>query len=264
MQILGALAPLMVEYLVDVLQFVDALVLVAEQVIEVPKIKIILEDIPSRLSCREKQLAEQLVEVPTVLSLALVEEAATLSSSRPAVQQPSMEAAVAFDTVEHVECHTRSGGWPLKTGPGSTRSYGGLRGFSDQAVVMAGLAVVVVGVSGIMQFKFQQSFEFTIVPQIQFIVRVLDIAVMPQRQVRTVPHCAGDRAALAGAVLGMVVDTPVVVQRQVPWQGTELKTVESATVADRGRGRRHPCCGAEEQIVEVRVHSTRAGSASQS
>ena len=42
--------------LVGVLQFVDALVPVAEQVIEVPKI--ILENIPSRLSCREPQLAE--------------------------------------------------------------------------------------------------------------------------------------------------------------------------------------------------------------
>ena len=38
-----------------------------------------------------------------------------------------------------------------------------------------------------MQLKFWQFFEFTIVHLIQFIVRMLDIAVVPQRQVRTVP-----------------------------------------------------------------------------
>ena len=42
---------------------------VAEQVVEAPKI--ILENIPSRRSAREPQLAEQLVDVPT-LSTALV------------------------------------------------------------------------------------------------------------------------------------------------------------------------------------------------
>ena len=60
---LDAPVPLMVEQLVDVLRFVDALVPVAEQVIEVPKI--ILENIPVPTLVREPQLAEQLVEVPT-------------------------------------------------------------------------------------------------------------------------------------------------------------------------------------------------------
>ena len=55
--------PLMVEQLVDVLWFVDALVPVSEQVIEVPKI--ILENIPPRRLVRDPQLAEQLVAVPT-------------------------------------------------------------------------------------------------------------------------------------------------------------------------------------------------------
>ena len=58
--------PLMVEQLVDVLQLLDALIPVAEQVIEVPKI--IIECIPPRTSAREPQLAEQLVEVPTIVS----------------------------------------------------------------------------------------------------------------------------------------------------------------------------------------------------
>ena len=53
----------MVEQLVDVLQFVDALVPVAEQV---PKI--ILENILVRTMVRQPQLAEQLVEVPTIVS----------------------------------------------------------------------------------------------------------------------------------------------------------------------------------------------------
>ena len=58
--------PLMVEQLVDVLQLFDALIPVTEQVIDVPKI--FIERIPPRTSVREPQLAEQLVEVPTVVS----------------------------------------------------------------------------------------------------------------------------------------------------------------------------------------------------
>ena len=58
--------PLMVEQLVDVLQLFDALIPVAEQVIDVPKI--FNERIPPRTSVREPQLAEQLVEVPMIVS----------------------------------------------------------------------------------------------------------------------------------------------------------------------------------------------------
>ena len=58
--------PLMVEQLVDVLRLLDALIPVAEQVIDVPKI--FVERIPSRTSVREPQLAELLVEVPTIIS----------------------------------------------------------------------------------------------------------------------------------------------------------------------------------------------------
>ena len=55
-----------VEQLPDVHHFfASRLPVVAEQVIDVPKI--ILENIPSRRLCREPQLAEQLIEVPTVL-----------------------------------------------------------------------------------------------------------------------------------------------------------------------------------------------------
>ena len=62
----------MLEQLPDVHRFfASCLPVVAEQVFDVPKI--ILENIPSRRFCREPQLAEQLVEVPTVLSLSFAE-----------------------------------------------------------------------------------------------------------------------------------------------------------------------------------------------
>ena len=57
----------MVEHLLDVLQFfATCLPVVAEQVIDVPKIS--FEGIPMRTPVREPQLAEQLVEVPTILN----------------------------------------------------------------------------------------------------------------------------------------------------------------------------------------------------
>ena len=60
--------PLMVEQFPEVLQlFATFLSVVAEQVIDVPKI--IFENIPTRIPLREPQLVEQLVEVPTVLFL---------------------------------------------------------------------------------------------------------------------------------------------------------------------------------------------------
>ena len=64
--LLDDLVPQTVEQLQDVLKFFDALIPVAEQVIDVPKF--FVERIPPRTSDREPQLAEQLVEVPTVIS----------------------------------------------------------------------------------------------------------------------------------------------------------------------------------------------------
>ena len=54
------------EQLSDVLQFFDALMPVPEQVIEVPKV--LPEDVPVRTAVRDSQLAEHLVEVPTIVS----------------------------------------------------------------------------------------------------------------------------------------------------------------------------------------------------
>ena len=64
--ILDVPVPLMGEQLVDVLRFFEALIPVAEQVIDVPKI--IIERIPPRTLVREPQLVEQLVDVPTIVS----------------------------------------------------------------------------------------------------------------------------------------------------------------------------------------------------
>ena len=58
--------PQMVEQLPDVMRFFDFLLPVPEQVIEVPKI--LLDDVPMRTAVRDTQLAEQLVEVPTIVS----------------------------------------------------------------------------------------------------------------------------------------------------------------------------------------------------
>ena len=64
--LLDDLVPQTVEQLVDVLRFFDTLCPVSEQVIEVPKI--LPEDVPMRRFCRDTQLVEQLVEVPTPVS----------------------------------------------------------------------------------------------------------------------------------------------------------------------------------------------------
>ena len=65
-QILDAPVPQTVKLLPDVLRFLDRLMTVPEQVIEVPKI--LPEDAPMRVVLRDPQLAEQLVEVPTIVS----------------------------------------------------------------------------------------------------------------------------------------------------------------------------------------------------
>ena len=65
-QILDTPVPQMVEQLPDVVRFFDTLLPVPEQVIEVPKI--LLDYVPARTAVRVTQLAEQLVEVPTIIS----------------------------------------------------------------------------------------------------------------------------------------------------------------------------------------------------
>ena len=65
-QTLDATVPQTVEQLQDVLQFFDRLSTVPEPAIEVPKI--FTEDVPMRSVLRATQLAEQLVEVPTIIS----------------------------------------------------------------------------------------------------------------------------------------------------------------------------------------------------
>ena len=83
-QILDVPVVQMGEQLVDVLHFFDALILVAEQAIEVPKI--IIERIPPRTSVREPQLAEQLVEVPTIVSFSSLQRVMEQTVDIPAPQ----------------------------------------------------------------------------------------------------------------------------------------------------------------------------------
>ena len=59
-------APQMVDQLQDIMRFFDTLLPVPAQVIEVPKI--LLDDVSMRTAVRDTQLAEQLVEVPTIVS----------------------------------------------------------------------------------------------------------------------------------------------------------------------------------------------------
>ena len=68
-QILDAPVPQTVEQLPDILRFFDTLP-DPEQVIEVPKIS--PEDVSMRTAVRAPQLAEQLVEVPTIVSWSLL------------------------------------------------------------------------------------------------------------------------------------------------------------------------------------------------
>ena len=70
-QILDAPVPQTVDQLPDVLQFSDTLTTDPEQVIEVSKI--FPEDISMRTSLRDTQLAEKLVEVPTIVSYSILQ-----------------------------------------------------------------------------------------------------------------------------------------------------------------------------------------------
>ena len=77
--------------------------------------------------------------------------------------------------------------------------------------------------------QFQQFFDLK-VPQIQFIDRVLACSCAAA----TCTHganCADDRRVSSVGTLGLVLDMPVVVHRQVPFHGCQ--------------GRRHLCRGAE-------------------
>ena len=72
-QALDAPVPQMVEQLLDVLRFFAMLLPVLEQDIEV--LKILLDYVPVRTAVRVTQLAEQLVEVPTIVSCSSLQRA---------------------------------------------------------------------------------------------------------------------------------------------------------------------------------------------
>ena len=92
-QILEAPVPQMVEQLPD------------EQVIEVPKI--LPEDVPMRASVRDSQLAEQLVEVPTIISFSSLQRvpASVSSWTRAAHEDLTHEHATVDDEDERGHFH---------------------------------------------------------------------------------------------------------------------------------------------------------------
>ena len=115
-----------------------------------------------------------------------------------------------------------AGGWSLKTGPGSASTSGGPRwrlgldggppghgGIKRLAAVLPrsrsrSRPWPVVSVSVIMQLKFQHSFEFVIVPLIQFIVRVLEISACRRdryAQCQTVQKTGDSTAQFLGMLM---------------------------------------------------------------
>ena len=93
-----------------------------------------------------------------------------------------------------------------------------------------------VDVPVIMQLDQQSKLENPEVPQFLFIDRVPDIPAATQRRVRAVQNCAENRQDSAGAVLGMIVDAPVVVLRQVLGGSDSTENAGSAAVAVHRRG----------------------------
>ena len=192
-QILDVLVPQVVDQLVGVLELSHAAI--PEQVIEVPKI--LCPSRPLRVALAATQMAEELVEVLVLASVVLAHGRVATGAEW---------------------CQVAAPWWDRDPRRDSPPAQGGMQvlGAAFTFTIQEQIVDNAVDVPVIMQLRFQQFCEFNIlVPGIQFIVRVLDISVLPQRQVRTVPNCAGDREDFTGAVLGWLV-APVVVQRQVP------------------------------------------------
>ena len=128
-QILGGPVPQLGDQVVELLQKIDAPALV-EQVIAVPKIS--LDRIPQRSVCRRPRRAEQLVEVPTIVSFS-------------SLQQQSFQflMVVAIGAVGWVSSRLRPGqnstalggalhvDIPVPHGRGGPAGQGGLQGFSQ-------------------------------------------------------------------------------------------------------------------------------------
>ena len=82
-QIIDAPVPQMVQQLPNIIQFFAALSPVPEQVLDVPKI--LHHGVPMRRFCREPQLVEQLVEVPTIVSFSSLQRTVEQNVDIPVV-----------------------------------------------------------------------------------------------------------------------------------------------------------------------------------
>ena len=101
-QFLDAPAPQMVEQLADIMHFFDTLTPDPAQVIEVPKILPV--DVPMRTTVRDPQLAGQLVEVPTIISVA------SLFMRRLMEQNVDIPESSTAPTVAHIVANPAPGG----------------------------------------------------------------------------------------------------------------------------------------------------------
>ena len=90
--------PQMVEQLPDIMYFFDTLMPDPEQVIEVPKI--LPDDVPVRTAVRDTQLAEQLVEVPTIVSFSLLQRNMEQNVDIPVLGHGGRHAGLQFFPLE--------------------------------------------------------------------------------------------------------------------------------------------------------------------
>ena len=189
--VLDAPVPDVVDQLADVVMLFDTMVPDVELVIEVPKI--ILDQVSQRSSLRAPQLAEQLVEVPVLLSR--VRPSCRPSSGRRPWHWPgALLVARGSTLVDHVgPTGGRRAHATVAPARGTHRQPRAVKQILGAAPVpqiqdqFVDVEAPVVDVPVTVLHMFQQFYEFDIlVPQIQFIDGVLDTAVVPQRQVRTV------------------------------------------------------------------------------
>ena len=211
-QILDAPMPQMAG---TVLEFFRSLDLpVDEQVITVPKFS--PERVPQRLVERRfPQLAEQLVEVPTVLSYSLLQQR---NAAQQKKEEEELEAArrqllsllavpPPLRTAEQLSRIQDCNGVIRRQGE---RKRGRRKNF-------LGLLVLVVVVPVLDSDKFQQSklYMFLKAPQLQFIDRVLDILVLRAETCTHSANCAEDCRVSTGAVLGQCLRLTSVVSASV-------------------------------------------------
>ena len=169
-QILDAPVPQTVEQLPDILRFFDTLMPDPEQVVEVPMI--LPEDVSMRTVVREKQLVEQLVEVPTIVSTStfqfLVVEGEFLVFKVSSWKEEDTIVAMARDAAGRTWFLDRTvvagGGCRVRATPSGTTRRSTPPGQGGKEI----LARDNVDAPSIMQLVFQQSKSYVFFAAFQF------------------------------------------------------------------------------------------------